>query len=199
MPTARSHRTKPAKQNLGEVLLVRVALDMAFLSARAADTDWRQFRGPNASGVAERSTVPTTWNLETGENILWRVPRREVATWSTPTAVMASDYTQIVVNGWRTIGGYDFVTGKAIWWLSGGGDAPIPTPVAVPGLMYLTSAHGNWRPMRAVRLDATGDIMPPEIEKTNAGVVWVHPRQATTCRRRSSWVICSTAARTTAW
>jgi len=340
---------KAGKRSAPKVLLAGLALGMAFLSARAADTDWPQFRGPNASGVAEKSAVPTTWNVETGENILWRVPvpglahsspivwgdrvyittvvkpgkaelkvglygdidsvleqephqwrllafdkasgrelwntlahegiprqrrhtkasqcnstpatdgqrivalfgseglfcfdrdgrqlwrrdlgpmdagpytgpaeqwgfgsspiihngavivqcdvlsgpflakldlrdgreiwrvpRREVATWSTPTVVTAGDCTQIVVNGWHTIGSYDFATGRSLWWLSGGGDAPIPTPVAAHGLVYLTSAHGRWRPMRAVRLDAAGDITPPEIELTNAAMVWVHPRQ----------------------
>ena len=74
MPTAHSQRTKTGKRNLGEVLLIRLALSLACLSARAADTDWPQFRASHASGVAERFTVPTTWNVETGENVRWRVP-----------------------------------------------------------------------------------------------------------------------------
>jgi hypothetical protein len=31
----------------------------------------------------------------------------------------------------------------------------------------LTSGHGKYRPMRSVRLDATGDITPPDISLTN--------------------------------
>jgi len=31
--------------------------------------------------------------------------------------------------------------------------------------------------MRAVRLDATGDISPPEIGATNRAVAWAHPRK----------------------
>jgi outer membrane protein assembly factor BamB len=31
--------------------------------------------------------------------------------------------------------------------------------------------------MRAVRLDATGDIKPPDISMTNNAVVWCHPRK----------------------
>src|SRR5262249_32362251 len=41
----------------------------------------------------------------------------------------------------------------------------------------LTSAHGKYRPMRAVRLDASGDIKPPDMSMTNNSVVWVHPRK----------------------
>ncbi|MCL4178304.1 MAG: PQQ-binding-like beta-propeller repeat protein [Verrucomicrobia bacterium] len=115
------------------------------------------------------------FDLEDGRE-LWRASRREVATWSTPTVVTTGGRPQIIVNGWRTIGSYDFHSGQPVWWLSGGGDAPIPTPVAAHGLVYLTSAHGRWQPMRAVRLDAAGDITPSEVGMTNTAVAWVHPR-----------------------
>ena len=32
------------------------------------------FRGPNASGVADGSPTAVTWNLGTGENVLWKTP-----------------------------------------------------------------------------------------------------------------------------
>jgi outer membrane protein assembly factor BamB len=35
---------------------------------------WPSFRGPQASGIAERQDLPDTWNAKTGENILWRTP-----------------------------------------------------------------------------------------------------------------------------
>ena len=36
---------------------------------------------------------------------------------------------QVVVNGWRHIGGYDLETGKELVdYLKGGGDIPVPTP-----------------------------------------------------------------------
>ena len=34
---------------------------------------WPSFRGPNASGVADGQNLPDTWNITTGENILWRI------------------------------------------------------------------------------------------------------------------------------
>jgi outer membrane protein assembly factor BamB len=33
---------------------------------------WPSFRGPQASGIAERQNLPDRWNGTTGENILWR-------------------------------------------------------------------------------------------------------------------------------
>ena len=108
---------------------------------------------------------------------LWRAPRKDVPTWGTPTVVTHAGRMQIIVNGWHHLGGYDFATGKELWKLDGGGDIPVPTPIIGHGLVYLTSAHGKVRPMRAVRLDATGDITPPEVGATNAAIAWAHARQ----------------------
>jgi outer membrane protein assembly factor BamB len=108
---------------------------------------------------------------------LWRTARTDVPTWSTPAIVTAAGRTQIVVNGWHETGGYDFATGKKLWTLDGGGDIPVPTPIFAHGLIYLTSAHGNFRPMRAIRPDATGDITPGDPGQTNASIVWAHGRK----------------------
>src|SRR5271169_2041543 len=44
---------------------------IASAPAVAADSDWPQFRGPAASGVATGSP-PVEWNGESGKNILWK-------------------------------------------------------------------------------------------------------------------------------
>ena len=61
---------------------------------------------------------------------LWRTPRSDVPTWSTPAIVTAAGRTQIAVNGWHHTGGYEFATGRELWKLDGGGDIPVPTPIA---------------------------------------------------------------------
>jgi outer membrane protein assembly factor BamB len=38
----------------------------------AAHGAWPSFRGPEATGVADGQHLPDRWNVETGENILWR-------------------------------------------------------------------------------------------------------------------------------
>jgi outer membrane protein assembly factor BamB len=103
---------------------------------------------------------------------LWRTARHDVPTWGTPTVAKVADQTQILVNGWHHTGAYDFANGKAIWKLDGGGDVPVPTPIVAGGLAYFTSAHGPQRPMRAVWLDARGDLTPTGAPPTNAGVAW---------------------------
>jgi outer membrane protein assembly factor BamB len=108
---------------------------------------------------------------------LWRRPRRDNSSWCTPIVAKTAGRTQIVANGWKEIGGYDFKTGEPLWWLSEGGDVPVASPIVAGDRAILTSAHGKYRPMRAVRLDATGDIKPADISMTNSAIVWCHPRK----------------------
>ena len=118
----------------------------------------------------------TALDLKSGDE-LWRTPRSDVPTWGTPAIVTAANRAQIVVNGWHHSAGYEFSTGKELWRLKEGGDIPVPTPIFANNLIYLTSAHGKLRPMRAIRPDAAGDITPPDPAQTNAAIAWVHARQ----------------------
>ncbi len=124
----------------------------------------------------QKGSFIATFDLRDGRE-LWRTPRKDVPTWGTPTLVQTSTRTQIVANGWHETAGYDFATGAKLWTLDGGGDIPVPTPVFAHGLIYLTSAHGRWRPLRAIRPEATGDITPGNPGETNASIVWAHGRQ----------------------
>ncbi len=108
---------------------------------------------------------------------LWRTPRQDVPTWGTPTVVDAAGRKQIAVNGWHYTGGYDLATGEGLWRLDGGGDIPVPTPIFASGLIYFTGAHGRFRPIRAVRPEAKGDITPADSGQTNAAIAWAHPHQ----------------------
>jgi len=107
----------------------------------------------------------------------WRTARQDVPTWGTPTVVEAAGRKQIAVNGWHYTGGYDLATGRNLWRLSGGGDVPVPTPVFAHGLIYLTSAHGRFAPLRAVRAEAAGDVTPADPGQTNAAIAWAYARK----------------------
>jgi outer membrane protein assembly factor BamB len=47
-------------------------LVIAFSSITIHAQNWPSFRGPNASGVAEGTNPPTTWDLEKTQNVLWK-------------------------------------------------------------------------------------------------------------------------------
>lgn len=40
----------------------------------SAAGSWPSFRGPLASGTADKQNLPDKWDVKTGENILWRTP-----------------------------------------------------------------------------------------------------------------------------
>jgi outer membrane protein assembly factor BamB len=103
---------------------------------------------------------------------LWRTPRRDVPTWSTPTIDVRPGRAQIIVNGFRHMGGYDVRTGKELWKLSGGGDIPVPTPIVSDDLIFVTGAHGKLAPIYAVHADAEGDITPDTNQTTNRFIAW---------------------------
>jgi outer membrane protein assembly factor BamB len=45
---------------------------LGFSAITAVAQDWPSFRGPNASGVAEGTKPPTTWDVEKSQNVLWK-------------------------------------------------------------------------------------------------------------------------------
>lgn len=115
-------------------------------------------------------------DVATGKEI-WRTPRTDVPTWGSPTVIEIAGRPQIIVNGWKHIGGYDFSTGKEIWRLTGGGDIPVPTPVYGKGLLFITNAHGSMAPIYAIKADvAGGDISLKPKETSNASIAWFTPR-----------------------
>ena len=111
-------------------------------------------------------------DVATGEE-KWRTSREdEVSTWCTPAIYTKDGNTQVIANGYRQICGYDFETGKKIWRLSNGGDAPAPTPVIANDLIYINSSHGKFSPIFAIRPEAKGDITLDAEATKNQYIVW---------------------------
>lgn len=119
----------------------------------------------------QKGSFVAAFDVATGRE-LWRTPRSDVPTWSTPTVDTAGPRPQVVVNGFRHAGGYDLQTGRELWRLSGGGDIPVPTPILAHGLIYLTSSHGPASPVFAVRPTARGDISLQPGSAQNEHVAW---------------------------
>lgn len=113
----------------------------------------------------------TSLDVKTGKEI-WRTERDEISTWSTPNFYNRGSNRQVVVNGWNHIGGYDFDTGRQIWNLGGGGDAPVPVPVFAHNLIYIHGSHGRYSPIFAIKPGAKGDITLHADSTTNRYIVW---------------------------
>jgi outer membrane protein assembly factor BamB len=106
----------------------------------------------------------------------WRTSREEVPTWSTPTVHASPDRAQVIVNGYKHIGGYDLKTGRELWTLRGGGDIPVPTPIIAHGLAFIMNAHGKMSPIYAIRLEARGELSMEDGAAENDGLAWSKTR-----------------------
>ncbi len=113
----------------------------------------------------------TALDVESGEE-LWRTARDEVPTWGTPTVDVREGRSQIICNGYKHTGSYDLESGEPLWWIQGGGDIPVPTPVVAHDLIYITSAHGRLAPIYAVDAMARG-----ELDLTHEHVAWSDTRR----------------------
>ena len=120
---------------------------------------------------AQHASFLAALSIKDGKE-LWRTPRNDVPTWSTPTVHEGGGRSQIIVNGYKRIGGYDFKTGQPLWWLRGGGDIPVPTPVVADDLIFITNAHGGMSPVYAIETTATGDISVVEGTSNNPHLAW---------------------------
>jgi outer membrane protein assembly factor BamB len=110
-------------------------------------------------------------DVETGE-YLWKQERDDWPGWSTPNIYYDQGRVRVAVNGYQHRGGYDLETGEEVWWMSGGGDVPVPTPIHYKDLLFFNSAHGRQSPILAIRKNATGRIRYPQEEKTDSSIVW---------------------------
>ena len=123
----------------------------------------------------QKGSFVAAFDVRSGKE-LWRTPRADVPTWSTPAIVNMNGRDQVIVNGWKHIGGYDLETGKEVWRMTGGGDIPVPTPIAAHGLVFITNAHGKAAPIYAIKPTANGDISLKEGQTSNEHIAWSYMR-----------------------
>ena len=92
----------------------------------------------------------------TGKEI-WRAPRTDNSSWSTPLVVEHAGARQLVVTADTKVKAYDVDTGKVVWEVAGLGLNPIPQPAQHGDLVLVMSGYRNPKLM-AVRLGRTGDL-----------------------------------------
>jgi outer membrane protein assembly factor BamB len=151
-------------------------LDSGFFMAKEAQ--WAFASSPIIHGDrviiqvdVQQDSFVAALDLATGRDV-WRTPRADVPTWSTPAVYAGEGVPQVIVNGWKHIGGYELSTGKETWRMEGGGDIPVPTPIISHGLIFITNSHGGKSPVYAVKPTARGTITLKDSETSNAHIAW---------------------------
>jgi outer membrane protein assembly factor BamB len=109
----------------------------------------------------------------TGET-LWKKPREERTSWSTPLLVEHDGRSQIVTAATRKVRSYDLGSGDIIWECAGLGPNTIPSPVASDGMVYAMSGFQR-NALLAIRLGAQGDLTESKsvVWKLNKGTPYV--------------------------
>ena len=98
---------------------------------------------------------------------LWKKPREERTSWSTPLIIERDGKAQAVVAATGKIRSYDVATGEVLWECGGLTRNVIPCPVADASTVYCMSGfQGN--ALLAIRLGRTGDLTGGD------AIAWAH-------------------------
>jgi outer membrane protein assembly factor BamB/ankyrin repeat protein len=124
-----------------------------------------------------RDSFLAAYDLKTG-NEVWKIPRDEPSTWSTPTIVPGPAGHELVTNGLK-IRAYRPRTGELLWSLGPNSEVVVATPVAAEGMVYVTAGYPPVRPVYAIRTGSSGDLSLPEDESASPAVAWSHRKGGT--------------------
>lgn len=102
---------------------------------------------------------------------LWRQPRKEVTSWSTPVITKADGKTLAIVSATGQSCAYDVKNGDIIWSTTGMTTNAIPTPIVRDGIAYLMSGFRG-AALQAIKIaGAKGNITDSD------HMLWQHNRQ----------------------
>ncbi len=103
---------------------------------------------------------------------LWRTPRDEVSSWSTPTVAVSMGQAEIITNGGRAIRAYDPGSGEQLWSLSPSSEIAVPTPIVAADLIFVGSGYLPTQPFYAVRPGGRGDISLQGNRRAGGQIAW---------------------------
>jgi outer membrane protein assembly factor BamB len=111
------------------------------------------------------------FDVKTGKPV-WRTDRDEIPSWATPTVVEIGGVTELVTQGTNAIRGYDPLTGKELWRLTGNSEVTVPTPIAGPGTVIVTNGYRGIQPIYAIRPGGRGDLTLGGDATSSASIAW---------------------------
>ena len=90
--------------------------------------------------------------------LLWKKPREEISSWTTPLVLTRDGKTQVIVNGAKAVRSYDPATGEVLWQCSGLGINVTPMPVVDDKNIYVMSGQRTSPMAMGIRLGPSGDL-----------------------------------------
>ncbi len=128
----------------------------------------------------EKQGFIAAFDKKSGKQV-WRTnrqmgPQGRRSAWVTPFVWKHALRTEIVAVGPGEVISYD-LAGKELWRMSGMSGAPVPTPFAYEGLLYINGGQGAL--LVAIRPGAAGNISLGKDQTSNEYVVWSQARAGT--------------------
>jgi outer membrane protein assembly factor BamB len=124
--------------------------------------------GEGSSPALYGNTLVVNWDHEgdsfllafdkrAGEQ-LWKTPRDEKTSWSTPLIVEVLGKPQVLVSATKRVRGYDLTSGKQLWECAGLTENVVASPVFTDGILIAGNSYYQ-QSMVAIRVaGASGDI-----------------------------------------
>jgi outer membrane protein assembly factor BamB len=119
----------------------------------------------------QKNSFIAAFDVATGRP-LWRTPREEIPSWSTPTVFEHDGRAELVTQATTFIRGYDPATGKELWRLGGNSEIAIPTPIIGPNLIIVTNGYTPVQPIFAIKPGASGDITLKKDQTSSDSIAW---------------------------
>jgi outer membrane protein assembly factor BamB len=124
----------------------------------------------------QKDSFLAAFNINDGK-LIWKTPRSELPSWGTPTIYEGKTRTELITNGTKAIRGYDPMTGKQLWQISGNNsEITCTTPIVAGGLIIVANGYPPVQPIYAIKTGSSGDITLKEGQESNEWIVWSKKR-----------------------
>ena len=129
-----------------------------FPAPEEAARNWGRFRGPNGAGVSAFTNVPVSWNVQTGEGVVWKT-KAPGPDFNSPVVWENRLFLTSATALKRTVFCYDTATGTLLWQKPvenvPGGGAAVDLPEMSGGFACPTVAADG---RRVYAMFANGDV-----------------------------------------
>src|SRR6185503_11126173 len=119
----------------------------------------------------QKNSFIAAYDINTGK-LAWRTPREEIPSWGSPNVYEGKTRAELVTNATRAIRGYDPMTGKELWKMTGNPEVTATTPIFGDGMIFIVNHYRPNQPIYAIRAGATGDISLKDGKTSNEFVAW---------------------------
>ncbi len=119
----------------------------------------------------QKNSFIAAFDVATGQP-LWRTPREEIPSWSTPAIYEGNGRAELVTQAKNFTRGYNPSTGQELWRLAGNSEITIPTPIIGANLIIVTNGYRGVQPIYAIKPGAKGDITLKGEQTQSEFIAW---------------------------